>query len=168
MPTHFDGTPSEVLALNTYIELTRTANVVTTRLLNSGTLGGLTLSQFGVLETLYHLGPMRQGEICTKLLMSGGNITHVVDNLEDHGLAQRARSSADRRVIVVSLTPAGEALIRRLLPGHVAAILYEMNVLTDIEQETLGHLCRVLGKRERCASAGGAPEDDRQEGAKRT
>jgi MarR family 2-MHQ and catechol resistance regulon transcriptional repressor len=166
MPTHYKGTPSEVLALDTYIKLTRAASAVTARLLNSGTLGGLTLSQFGVLEALYHLGPKRQGEICAKLLMSGGNITHVVDNLEDHELVRRARSSDDRRVIVVSLTPAGEELIRRILPAHVAAILGQMNILTDAEQETLGHLCRILGKQERRASASRAPQDDRRERAR--
>ena len=42
----------------------------------------MTVSQFGVLEALHHLGPLRQGEISAKLLRSGGNITLVVDNLE--------------------------------------------------------------------------------------
>ena len=149
MPTHHKGTQQEMLALDTFIKLTRAANSVVSRLANSDTMGGLTTSQFGVLESLYHLGPLRQGEICAKLLKSGGNVTHVVDNLEKRGLVRRERGEHDRRVITVSLAPAGEELIRRIFPGHVAAIVGEMQVLTEQEQKALGRLCRILGKRQR-------------------
>jgi MarR family 2-MHQ and catechol resistance regulon transcriptional repressor len=138
-----------MLALDTFIKLTRAADSIGSRLANSGTMGGLTTSQFGVLESLYHLGPLRQGEICAKLLKSGGNVTHVVDNLEKRGLVRRERSEHDRRVITVSLAPAGEELIQRIFPGHVAAIVGEMQILSEQEQQTLGRLCRILGKRQR-------------------
>ena len=63
----------------------------------TGTCSDVTVSQFGVLEALHHLGPLRQGEISAKLLRSGGNITLVVDNLEARGLVQRTREANDRR-----------------------------------------------------------------------
>jgi len=148
MPTHYTGAATEVLALDTFIKLTRSVESFGGRLARRNTAGGLTPSQFGVLESVYHLGPMKQGEIGAKLLRSGGDITLVVDNLEKHGLVRRERGTEDRRVVVVSLTEAGQALIARLLPGHVAAIVEEMGALTAEEQETLGRLCRKLGKRE--------------------
>ena len=55
----------------------------------------------------------------------------------------------DRRVVIVSLTPAGRTLIEQLLPGHVADIVDQISVLTAEEQETLGRLCRILGKQTR-------------------
>jgi MarR family 2-MHQ and catechol resistance regulon transcriptional repressor len=149
MPTHYKGTAQEVLALNTFIKLTRATDSLLTRLSRRETFGGLTPRQFGVLESLYHLGPMRQGEISAKLLKSGGNITLVVDNLEKRGLVQRERDENDRRVVVVSLTEAGQELIGRIFPNHVADIVEEMSVLSDEEQETLGRLCRKLGKQEK-------------------
>lgn len=149
MPTHHKGTPEEVLALNTFIKLTRATESLSARLSRCGTLGDLTMSQFGVLEALYHLGPMSQSEIGTKLLKSGGNVTLVVDNLEKRDLVQRERDADDRRVVTVSLTPAGRDLIRRIFPEHVAAIVKEFSVLTPEEQEMLGHLCRKMGKQER-------------------
>jgi MarR family 2-MHQ and catechol resistance regulon transcriptional repressor len=149
MPTHYKGTAQEVLALNTFIKLTRAADSLGTRLFRRGTRGDLTTSQFGVLESLYHLGPMSQSEIGTKLLKSSGNITLVIDNLEKRGLVRRERDTDDRRVVTVSLTQAGRELIRRIFPGHVASIVEEMSVLTPEEQETLGRLCRKLGKQER-------------------
>ena len=81
MPTHHAGTTEEVRALNAFIKLTRSTEALMARLSHCGTLEDLTISQFGVLETLYHLGPMCQSEIGSKLLRSGGNITLGIDNL---------------------------------------------------------------------------------------
>ena len=149
MPTHHQGSPEEIRALNAFIKLTRATDSLTARLFRRGTLEDLTIGQFGVLESLYHLGPMRQGEICTKLLKSGGNITLVVDNLKKRGLVRRQRDEDDRRVVIVSLTDTGRELIERIFPNHLADIVEEMSILTPDEQETLGRLCRILGKQAR-------------------
>jgi MarR family 2-MHQ and catechol resistance regulon transcriptional repressor len=153
MSTHYHGTPEEVRALDTWIKFTRAVDSFGSRLAGRGTCSEVTVTQFGVLEALHHLGPLRQGEIGAKLLRSGGNITLVVDNLEARGLVQRTRSAHDRRVVTVSLTEAGEALIAEMFPKHVRAIVEEMSVLTADEQETLGRLCRKLGKREKVIGA---------------
>jgi MarR family 2-MHQ and catechol resistance regulon transcriptional repressor len=85
MPTHFQGDPKVVLALDTFIKFTRAASALENRLVHHNILGEITLSQFGVLETLYHLGPLCQGAISNKLLKS---LQHHpgIDNLERHGL----------------------------------------------------------------------------------
>lgn len=148
MPTHYTGTREEILALNTFIKLTRATESLNARLAQRNTHPGLTTSQFGVLEVLYHLGPMCQSELGSKLLKSGGNITLVIDNLEKHGLVHRERGIEDRRFITVSLTDAGRALITEVLPGHVQAITEEMSVLSNDELRELGDLCRKLGTAE--------------------
>ncbi|MBI1881639.1 MAG: MarR family transcriptional regulator [Chloroflexi bacterium] len=149
MPTHYRGSDQEVLALNTFIKLSRASDALLARLNQHDTMANLTHSQFGVLESLYHLGPMCPGELSTKLLKSGGNMTLVIDNLEKQGLVQRERDSEDRRMIIVSLTPAGHELISEIFPNHVAAIVEELSYLTPEEQKTLGDLCRKLGKPEK-------------------
>lgn len=146
MPTHYFGTSQEILALNTFIKLTRSVESLTSRLSQRGTLGELTESQFGVLETLYHLGSMCQYQIAAKILKSSGNLTMVIDNLEKHGLVRRVRDLEDRRKIQVQLTDKGRQLIGQIFPGQVAAITEEMSALTPQEQETLGSLCRKLGQ----------------------
>src|SRR5688500_14117347 len=145
MGSRHQGPEEEVRALDAYIKLMRAADSVTARL--SPLLGsaGLTMSQFGSLETLYHLGPMNQKELGTRLLKSGGNMTMVLDNLERRGLVRRERTPEDRRVCTVSLTAEGEALIRDLFPHHAAAITAELSVLSPKEQTELGRLCRKLG-----------------------
>jgi MarR family 2-MHQ and catechol resistance regulon transcriptional repressor len=146
MSTHFAGSRAEMRTLDTFIKLTRCTNSVMARLAERSTIGDLTYSQFAVLETLYHLGPMTQGEISQKILKSLSNMTTVIDNLERDRLVRRERDANDRRVIRVHLTDAGSSKLEAVLPGHVAALVEEFSILSAKEQETLGELCKKLGK----------------------
>lgn len=146
MPTRFPGTRAEKRTLDTFIKLTRCTNSVLTRLAERNTIGDLTYSQFAVLEALYHLGPLSQGEVSQKVLKSGSNMTTVIDNFERDGLVRRERDANDRRVIHIHLTEAGKGKVEAVLPGHVAALVEEFSRLTAKEQEMLGGLCKKLGK----------------------
>ena len=139
---------NKMRALNTYTKLMRAAESITARTHRHLSSKGLTISQFGVLEAIYHLGPLSQKEIGQKILRSGGNITMVIDNLEKRGLVIRRRDAADRRVFIVHLTDEGKKLISRIFPPHAAKISDEMSVLSPAEQETLGGLCKKLGLRQ--------------------
>lgn len=147
MPTHFTGSRAEMRTLNTFIKLTRCTDSLLARLAERNTTGSLTVSQFAVLEALYHLGPMTAGEVSRKILKSGSNLTTVIDNLERDGLVRRERDATDRRIIHIYLTEAGSSKLEEVFPGHVAALVEEFSVLSPGEQETLGALCRKLGTR---------------------
>ncbi|HZD33258.1 MAG TPA: MarR family transcriptional regulator [Candidatus Angelobacter sp.] len=140
---------SRRLALASYVRLNHAAN--TARACASRHLGdsGLTLTQFAVLEALYHLGPMSLTEIAGKVLTTGGNLTMVAGNLERDGLVRRQRSPEDGRVQIVGLTAKGKVLVRRIFPVHAAAIAEFMTVLDAGELEQLGELCRKLGRQVR-------------------
>jgi len=157
MPTHYHGNEPEVTALDTYIKLTRCCDSLTARLVGSGAFKPLTETQFGVLEALYHLGPMVQNALGRKLLKSTANITLVLDNLERIGLVERRRQHDDRRRIQIHLTPAGEEQIEETLPRVVAAITNEMQTLLQAEQAELGQLCKKLGTGSRAVVTPGAP-----------
>ena len=139
---------SQRLALASYVRLTRAAN--TARAHASRPLGdsSLTLTQFAVLEALYHLGPMSLTDIAEKVLTTGGNLTMVCGNLDRQGLVKRQRSPQDGRIQIILLTARGKALIRRIFPIHAAAIAEFMSALSPAEQEQLGRLCRELGRQE--------------------
>lgn len=107
---------------------------------------GLTLSQFGILEALYHLGPLSLGELAEKLLVTGGNVTYVMDRLEEQGLVYRERSDLDRRVIEAKLTPAGEELVARLFPEHARFLGTLVAHLEPSEQRMLRGLLKALGE----------------------
>jgi MarR family 2-MHQ and catechol resistance regulon transcriptional repressor len=132
--------------LDTFIKLTRCTNALLARLASRATIDDLTPSRFAVLEALYHLGPLTQGEVSSKLLKSVSDITTVIDNLERNNYVRRERDSHDRRVIHIHLTEAGKEKLEAVLPRHVAALVDEFSVLSDSELEMLGNLCRKLGK----------------------
>lgn len=150
MGTKYQGADDEVRALDLYIKLSRAADAVTVavnRHLKED--HNLTVSQFGVLEAVYHLGPLVQSELAAKILKSSGNLTLVIDNLERRGLVRRERDANDRRYVHVHLTEQGAALVRAILPQHVAGIVAALEVLSPAEQEQLAHLCRVVGLAQR-------------------
>ncbi len=148
MGTRYLGTKEEVTALNTYIKLVRAADSVSARIHRHLDAAHLTVSQFGVLEAVFHLGPLYQRDLAEKLLKSGGNITMVIDNLEKRELVRREREIEDRRCVSIYLTEKGQQLISQIFPSHVAAVVNEMSILTAAEQEELERLCRRLGKQE--------------------
>jgi MarR family 2-MHQ and catechol resistance regulon transcriptional repressor len=145
MPTHYRGREEDVEALDAYVKLMRASDSVTARLDGPMAAARLTISQFGVMESLFHLGPLCQRDLGRKLLRSEGNITVVVRNLARRGLVRRTRQRGDRRFVDVSLTAAGRRLIRAVFPDHVAGVVREMSALTRDEQRELGRLCRLLG-----------------------
>jgi MarR family 2-MHQ and catechol resistance regulon transcriptional repressor len=145
MPTHYDGTEAEERALNAFIRFTRAFDTVDREISQIFRAHDLTSGQFGVLETVYHLGPMHQGRLGEKLLQSKGNISTIISNLEDRGLVERRRDEEDRRYVKVHLTEAGRTLIADIFPEHVQKIVDTMDVLDEEEIETLGRLCRKLG-----------------------
>lgn len=107
---------------------------------------GLTPPQFGVLEALYHLGPLSLGDLAGKLLVTGGNVTYVMDRLEDQGLVYRERSPVDRRIIQAKLTEEGHSLIAGVFAGHVEFIEGLSGGLPVEEQEELRALLKKLGR----------------------
>ena len=170
MPTRFQGNPEQVLALDTFIKLSRASESFDARLARLSTLEELTITQFAVMEALYHLGSLSQTELGAKLLKSGGNITLVIDNLQRHGYVERKRCTSDRRITFVHLTETGQEKIARIFPRQAEAITQLMSVLDAEEQRELGRLLRKLGTgrtvAEECVSASTAVHgevDDTQE-----
>ena len=145
MPNRYRGSPREILALDTYVELERATGAVAGALAPHLAAAGLSESQFGVLEALLHVGPMHQCDLAERILKSSGNMTVVIGNLEKRGLVRRERSALDRRFIRVHLTAAGERLVRRVFPAHAARITALLGALSGPEQRDLGRLCRKLG-----------------------
>jgi len=139
------GSNKKVRALSTYVKLMRAAESVTARVHKHLSTVGLTISQFGVLEAIYHLGPLSQRDLGQKILRSSGNITMVIDNLEKRGLVRRKRDASDRRMFIVHLTGEGQKLIGKIFPSHAALITNELSVLNATDQKTLGDLCKKVG-----------------------
>jgi MarR family 2-MHQ and catechol resistance regulon transcriptional repressor len=133
------------LALSMWVKLARAFATFSKKSSENIRTFGLTEAQFGALECLGHLGAMTIGELCKKQLVSGGNMTVVVDNLEKVGLVERTKSKQDRRTILVRLTTKGKKLFDEIFAGHAHHIATLASVLAEDEQRELGRLLRKLG-----------------------
>ncbi|MBE0642513.1 MAG: MarR family transcriptional regulator [Bacteroidetes bacterium] len=132
-------------ALALWVKLARAYSVFNRESAHDIRRYGLTQPQFGALECLYHLGPMTIGDLSRKMLVSGGNMTCVIDNLEKEGHVRRVQSEVDRRSVTVELTPQGQELIGRIFPQHAALIENVASVLDANEQDELSRLLKKLG-----------------------
>jgi MarR family 2-MHQ and catechol resistance regulon transcriptional repressor len=133
------------LALGLWVKLARASQTFTKRTAEQIRTFNLTEPQFGVLEALGHLGPLTLGELSRKRLVSGGNITCVIDNLEREQLVERVPSEHDRRAIVARLTHKGENLFDEIFVKHAEYVVELSSVLTETEQQELSKLLKKLG-----------------------
>ncbi len=139
-------TPGEARALKLWVVLARAQTAVQGHSTGDITRHGLTVGEFGVLEALYHRGPLLLGELQQRILASSGGVTYLVDRLESKGLVERRDCPEDRRARYAALTPAGEALIDRIFPDHARAIEHAVAGLSEAEQTQAIELLRKLGR----------------------
>jgi len=131
--------------LKTYLKLTRAADSVRSRVFTSLAKFNLSESQINVLEALINLGPLTQKQLGSKLLMSGGNITMVIDNLEKQDFVTRKRGKPDRRFFTIHLTPRGVAKINEIFPDLCKAVSEEMKILSNKDLAELQRLTKAVG-----------------------
>lgn len=105
---------------------------------------GSTLPRFDLLAQL-HRAPdgLRMSELSRRLMVTGGNITGIADQLEEEGLLVREPVPGDRRAIRLRLTPSGERRFADMANEHESWIVSLLSPLTQAEQRSLRDL---LGK----------------------
>ena len=103
---------------------------------------GLTNSQLDILRVLADAGSdgVKLNDVSHRLHVTSGNITGLIDRLEEAGHLARVPHSEDRRITLAVLTPAGREMFQHMYPSHVAQIRHLMSVLTDQEQALLADL----------------------------
>lgn len=137
---------STAAALRLWVIMSRAQSAVTTQAAAHVSQHGLTLAEFGILEALYHRGPMLLGEVQKRILVSSGGITFLVDRLTAKGLVERRSCEYDRRARYAALTPKGTALVAEIFPSHAAVIARAMSAIGTEEQIEVGDQLRRLGR----------------------
>jgi len=116
---------------------------------------GSTLPRFDLLAQLDR-APMglRMSELSRRLMVTGGNITGIADQLEHEGLLVREAVPGDRRAIRLKLTPEGKARFADMATEHETWVVALLSSLSQSEQRSLRDL---LGKLKTGLHAEGAP-----------
>ena len=121
---------------------------------------GLAMSEFAVLEALYHKGPLRLGEISDRILVTSASTTYTVKKLEERGLMRRRPSTEDSRVVFGELTAKGRALIDEVFPVHVQRLQEAAAGLTVAEKREASRLLRELSRHARRMNGATTTQDD--------
>ena len=105
---------------------------------------GLTRPEFDVLGTLRRVDrDLTPSRLARETFSSGAAVTKRVRLLAERGLVERHQDARDRRVVHLSLTDEGRALIDRLLPEQLA---YERSLLSGIDEQRQGELSEGLSE----------------------
>jgi MarR family transcriptional regulator, organic hydroperoxide resistance regulator len=100
--------------------------------------------------TLYRLGPGGEdhaGAIARRLQISMPSVTQSVDQLVDSGLVSRRRSEADRRVVLLEITPAGRRLLTRVIRRIDERLDPEVHRLPTADVRTAARVLRDVAAR---------------------
>ena len=108
---------------------------------------GLAELEFRTLLTIFSRdGAASPGDLSASLAQSPANLTRISDVLVERGLITRTVSEEDRRRTLLGITPAGEKLLRDLLPQMAAYTTARFKGFTaDDKTRLLGDLKRLLG-----------------------
>jgi len=80
---------------------------------------------------------LQMGELSRRMLVTGGNVTGIVDRLERAGLIVRAEDPADRRAYLIKLTKEGRRLFAQMAIEHESWIVNLFSGIPKREQRTL-------------------------------
>ncbi|WP_430612659.1 MarR family winged helix-turn-helix transcriptional regulator [Enterococcus sp. DIV0876] len=130
-------------ALSAYIGLLRTANQLEQMAKKDVRCYGLNITEFSVMELLYHRGTQATQAIKEKILIASSSTTYVIDQLEKKGYVKRQQSDQDQRISLVSLTEPGRKLIEDIFPTHAQQIDQRFG---EISMEELANLKTILRK----------------------
>lgn len=131
--------------LKAFTVLLRAANTVQEVSRKDIIANDLNLTEFSVLELLYHKGDQPIQIIGKKVLIASSSITYVVDKLEKRGFVKRLACPSDRRVTFASLTNDGTTFFKGIFPKHVKEVAQAFDVLTEEELDAFILLTKKIG-----------------------
>ena len=108
---------------------------------------GLEPGWHDVLATLRRAGPphrLRPSDFAGSLMLTSSGTTKRLDRLERAGLVARAPDPADRRGVLITLTPQGHDLIDRVTEAHLANERRLLEGLSEGDRDRLAGLLRKL------------------------
>ena len=103
-----------------------------------GTRFKTTLPRFDLMAQLERVPEgLQMGELSRRMLVTGGNVTGIVDQLERAGLLVRTEDPADRRAYLVKLTKEGRRLFSQMAVEHESWIVNLFSGISKREQRAL-------------------------------
>ncbi|WP_264738070.1 MarR family winged helix-turn-helix transcriptional regulator [Cytobacillus firmus] len=103
----------------------------------------LSMTEFAVLEALYHKDMQTIHEIGKRILIASGSMTYVIDKLVEKGYAKRNACPNDRRAIHIGLTDKGNKLLEEIMPKYQEWV---NTFFDELNSDEMDHLINLLEK----------------------
>ena len=104
-----------------------------------------TLPRFDMMAQLYrHPEGLRMGALSQLMMVSGGNVTGISNQLEKEQLIEREVSPGDRRAFVVKLSPKGVALFEKMSAAHENWVIELFSELESQQNRELMSLLKTV------------------------
>jgi MarR family 2-MHQ and catechol resistance regulon transcriptional repressor len=107
---------------------------------------GLNVSEFGVLEALYHKKKLSVKGIIDKVLVPNSSMSYVIENLVNKGYVLKSQSETDRRSYYLELSDKGNELMSKVFPLHKKKMRSILDTLDEDEEGVLQKALVKLGK----------------------
>ncbi len=107
---------------------------------------GLNVSEFGVLEALYHKQTLSVKGIIDKVLVPNSSMSYVIENLVNKGYISKIQSLKDKRSFMLELTKDGRELMDKVFPLHKKNMRAILDVLDENEEAILQKALVKIGK----------------------
>ncbi|MBA2682995.1 MAG: MarR family transcriptional regulator [Gemmatimonadaceae bacterium] len=143
--TRIPDTTEQDAALKLWVVLSRAHEAVAELAKLDIERGELSLTEFAVLEVLYHKGDLTAGQVSDRVLLQSGSLTYVINKLVERKLIARRECETDRRLRYLRLTAWGKTLMKRIWPGHAAVIELATSGLSAAEKRTATKLLKKMG-----------------------
>ena len=106
---------------------------------------GITLPRFDLMAQLEREREgLTMGELSRRMMVTGGNVTSIVDQLEKEQMVLRQSLPGDRRAFRVSLTPAGRKAFAAMAQAHEGWVVELLSPLSERQQDQLHKLLGTL------------------------
>ncbi|HCM89099.1 MULTISPECIES: MarR family transcriptional regulator [Vagococcus] len=130
-------------ALGTFIGLMRGSSKLEKIVKKDVACYQLNLTEFSVMELLFHKGKQTTQNIKEKILIASSSTTYVIDQLEKKNYVERLISSEDKRITYVMLSDKGRVLMTEIFPTHAETI---KNSFSGLDEQELEQLLKLLTK----------------------
>jgi DNA-binding MarR family transcriptional regulator len=103
---------------------------------------GITLPRFDLMAQLERSPQgLKMGELSKRMMVTGGNVTGITDQLVGEGLVVREDSPKDRRAYIVKLTPEGRRCFRKMAESHEKWVV---EIFAGVDEKQRGQLYELL------------------------
>lgn len=133
--------------LKTIISLFRATDAFSKAIQRDVKAYGLNVTEFGIMEALYHKKQMSIKELLEKVLITNSTMSYVIEQLIKKDFIKKQQSQTDRRSYLLTLSNHGYTLMDSAFKLHKKHMRSILDVLSEEEEQALRAMLKKIGKR---------------------